>query len=130
MSIESINLRKQLSISDRNTDIPFTPSNSWILTEEDKDVFLNLTFGWIQAFFDQTLGDAPVLAVFSGLRNADGTPQANYVRFAYSGERVKFKGCGILSEGKDCRGVTITSLPIGNAATTDLTQVVVYGGSY
>lgn len=130
MTVERTNLQKQLSISDRNTDIAFTPSNSWILTEDDKDTFFKLTFGWIQAFFDESLTEPPVLAVYSGVTNADGTPQANYVRFAYSGERVKFKGCGILSEGNDCRGITITSLPIGNTQTTDLTEVVVYGGAY
>jgi hypothetical protein len=130
MSLEPNALESQLSITDRNTDIPFTPSQSWILTEEDKDTFIGPTFGWIQAFFHDTLTENPQLAVFSGKKNLDGTRQANIVRFAFSGERVKFKGCGILTSGKDCRGVTITSAPIGNSPTTDLLQVIVEGGAY
>lgn len=133
MTIERNAKTKGLSINDRNTDIPFTPSNSWILTEADKDKLdLELTFGWIQAFFDNTLTENPVLAVYSGKSNdSDGSPQANIIQFAYSGERVKFKGNGILSSGKDCRGVTITSLPIDpESPTTSFLRVIVQGGMY
>lgn len=130
MSLEPNAREYQLNIGDRNTDIPFTPSQSWILTEADKDTFIGPTFGWIQAFFDNSLGVNPELAVYAGKTNSDGSRQANIIRFAYSGERVKFKGCGILSSGKDCRGVTIISTPIGVTPGTDLLQVIVYGGAY
>lgn len=130
MSVERSALQKQLDIQDRNTDIPFTASCTWSLTEADKDVFQKLTFGWIQAFFDDTLGVNPELVVFSGNYNADNTKQGNLIRFAYSGERVKFKGNMILSSADDCRGVTITSTPIGSTGTTDLLKVIAYGGAY
>lgn len=129
MSVEKSALKDQLDINNRNTDIPFTPSCSWSLTEEDKDVFGKLTFGWIQAFFDNTLSVNPELVVFAGKYNDDGSKQGNLIRFAYSGERVKVKGNMILSTAKDCRGITIASTPIGNTGTTDLLKVIAYGGN-
>jgi len=130
MSIEKSALKNQLDIGNRNTDIPFTSSCSWSLTETDKDIFFSLTFGWIQAFFDLTLSVNPEIVVYSGKLNDNGSKQGNLIRFAYSGERVKFKGNGILSTANDCRGVSISSLPIGNVLTSDFLKVIAYGGNY
>lgn len=130
MTVEKSALQNQLDIQNRNTDIPFTSSCSWSLTEGDKDTFFGLTFGWIQAFFDDTLGVNPELVISSGKLNSDNSKQGNLIRFAYSGERVKFKGNGILSEADDCRGITIASTHIGNTGTTDLLKVIAYGGNY
>lgn len=130
MSVESVTLKNMLDINNRNTDIPFTSSCSWSLTEADKDTFFKLTFGWIQAFFDNTLTVNPQLVIYSGLMNLDGSRQGNLIRFAYSGERVKFKGLGILSIGDDCRNISNESTPIGNTGATDLLKVIAYGGNY
>lgn len=129
MTVERSALQNQLDILNRNTDIPFTPSISWSLVEADKDVFM-MTFGWIQAFFDDTLAVNPELVVYSGKLNDDGSRQGNLIRFAFSGERVKFKGNMILSSADDCRNVTIQSIPIGNTANSDLLKVIAYGGNY
>jgi len=130
MTVEKNVIKDQIDIRDRNTDIPFTPSYSFSLTEDDKDTFFEIPFHWIQAFFDNTLGVNPELVIYAGALNADNTKQGNLVRFSYSGERVKIKGRGILSTADDCRGVTITSTPIGNTGTTDLLKVIAYGGAY
>jgi hypothetical protein len=129
MTVERSALINQLDILNRNTDIPFTASCTWSLTEADKDAFFGLTFGWLQAFFDNALGVNPQLVVFAGKYNEDGSKQGNIVPFAFSGEKVKIKGNGILSTGKDCRGVTWTSVPIGETGTTDLLRVIAWGGN-
>lgn len=130
MTVEKNVIKNQIDIRDRNTDIPFTPSYTYSLLEADKDTFFKIPFHWIQAFFDNTLSVNPELVIYTGEINSDGSKQGNLVRFSYSGERIKIKGLGILTSADDCRGVTITSTPIGNTGTTDLLKVVAWGGAY
>lgn len=124
------NFLSGLSITDRNTDIPFFPNVTWILEEADLDAKNLPTFNWIQAFYDSsTLSGTPNLAVFTGAYHDDGvTPIVAYVPFAYSGERVNIKGNGIFSTGEDIRGVTITTTPLGADPATDILKVVAWGG--
>lgn len=117
-----------LSTSDRNTDIPFFPNQNWNLTNADFGDKSLPVFNYIQAFFDETLQDVPYLCVYSGSDRDDGTPVLSQVRFAYSGERVQIKGKGIFASGTNVRNQSVTSLPIGNAPTTDLLEVIAYGG--
>jgi hypothetical protein len=118
-----------LNITDRNTDIPFFPNISWNFTSADFGVIANIpTFSWIQAFFDNTLTEVPVLSVFTGSYREDGTPILSEVTFAYSGEMRNCKGCGIFSTGKNIRNQNVSSLDIGGSATTTFSKVVAWGG--
>jgi hypothetical protein len=116
-----------LSISDRNTDVPFFPNITFNFTNSDFGVQGIPTFSWIQAFFDSTFTGIPTLVVGVGYDNS-GNLIVSQVRFAYSGERINIKGQGIYTTGTNIRGQTVTSTPIGSTLTTDLTQVIAYGG--
>lgn len=116
-----------ISIGQYNRELPFFPNKSYVLTSADMGNLNLPAFMWIEAYFDPNNVSAPRLAVWGGHYNADGSPQVNIVRFAYSGQTKVFKGKGILASGVDCRGVTQISTTIG-ADPADLTQVIVYGG--
>lgn len=119
---------ENLSVSDRNTDMPFFPSLTWNLTNADFGVKTLPTFNYIQAFFDATLTDPPYLCVYSGNNHTDGSPILSQVRFAYSGEKIQIKGKGIFASGTNIRDQAVTSLPIGSTPTDDLLEVIAYGG--
>lgn len=126
---------QDILITDRNTGLPYFPSSTWTILEADKVTAATLpgsalpAFDWIQAFYDaEDLGTAAQLAIWSGAFDALGNPIVSLVRFAYSGERINFKGKAIFTTGTDRRGVVITSTPIGNTAATDLLEVIAYGG--
>lgn len=122
---------QQLNIGDRNTELPFFPSENWDLLEADKGNITLPTFNWIQAFYDVTqLSATPELAVWSGNNDVNGNPIVNRVRFPFSGAMIPFKGKAIFSSGTNIRGQTVTSAPIGNTPTTDLLKVVAWGGMY
>jgi hypothetical protein len=118
---------EDLSNADRNTDIPFFPNLSWNLTSSDFGNKGLATFNYIQAFFDNTLDEIPYICVYAGDRD-DGTPILSQVRFAYSGEKVQIKGKGIFESGTNIRGQAVSSTPIGDSPTTDLSEVIAYGG--
>jgi len=131
MTIEANVIKNQIDIRDRNTDIPFTPSYTYSFLEADKDTFFKIPFHWIQAFFVPTGFTAnPELVIYGGELNANNSKQGSLVRFAYSGERIKIKGLGILSTAADCRGVTVTSIPIGGATNASFSKVIAWGGAY
>lgn len=119
-----------LSISDRNTDIPFFPNLTYNFLNADFGVVSPSipTFNWIQAFFDSTFTGIPTLCIGTGGFNSAGAPIVSQVRFAYSGERINIKGQSIYASGVNIRGQTVTSTPIGAVLTTDLIQVIAYGG--
>ncbi len=120
-----------ISVTDRNTDIPFFPNITYNFLNADYDVIDPIdipAFSWIQAFFDSGLLVAPTICVYTGNRDENDDPILSQVRFAYSGERINIKGMGIFSTGKNWRGQTVTSVPIGAATTTNLLQVIAYGG--
>lgn len=131
-------LTQALSLDDNNKELPYFSSSSWNLKNTD---FLNGSlpilsnnklpvFNWIQAFFDSTLAVVPYLAIWSGATDSTtGLPIVNKVRFAYSGDKVEVKGVAILTSGTDLRGDTVTSTPIGATLTTDLLEVIAWGGS-
>jgi len=126
MSAESIVKRKQASITDRNTDIPFFPSVSWELTADDYGNNTLPTFFWIQAFVDTESFTGPINVVVQG---ADNEYQS-IVRIPYSGAMVPFKGKTILASGTDFRGNELTATPIGDDESTDIVELRVYGGNY
>lgn len=130
--MQNPNAPQHLEVTQRNTELPFFPSISWPLIESDKGNFTLPTFHWIQAFFNSTtLTEEPVLAIWSGKYASDGvTKIVSPVRFAFSGERINFKGKAIVATGVDIFGNTVTSLVIGSDATTDFSAVIAYGGSY
>lgn len=120
-----------LNITNRNSELPFFPSENWYLTEESKGNLLLPTFSWLQAFFDaENITVAPQLAVWSGQYHANGDPVLSVVRFAYSGERVNFKGKAVFAAGTNILNQVVTSAVIGETATTDLLQVIAWGGAY
>lgn len=128
-------MQQDLNIIDRNTEMPFFPSITWSFLNSDIITTLPgnfvAPFTWIQAFFDPTLSVAATLAIWNGLYQSDGvTPMLNGIRFAYSGERINIKGIALFSTGTDRRGATVTSVPIGSSLTTQLSQVIAYGGMY
>lgn len=120
-----------LSVTDRNTDIPFFPNVTYNLFAADFGVInstLIPTFSWIQAFFDVSLAAAPYLCIYTGYNDSLGNPIVSRIRFAYSGERINIKGCGIAATGTNIRGQTVSSTPIGDILASDLTEVIAYGG--
>jgi hypothetical protein len=127
---------KQINKIDPNITIPFIPSVSWkingtdVIDPQTTSVYSKKGnyFSYIRATFDATQVTDPVLAVYSGNDRADGTPIVSPVEFAFSGERVQFKGIFILTEGQDINGNTITSTAIGNTPATDIKSVTAYGG--
>lgn len=122
---------QDIQITSRNTEVPFFPNLSWNLTEASKGLLNLPTFNWIQAFFDaQSLTVPAQLVIWSGNSFSDGTPIVSKVRFAYSGERINFKGKVIYDSGADRFGNTINSSTIGDNETTDLLEVIAYGGMY
>ena len=118
-----------LSVTDRNTDIPFFPNQTWNLVSADFGMTNLPTFNYIQAFYDPSLTEVPQLALFTGSYSAPGVPILSLVRFAYSGERIQIKGSGIFLTGVNIRGQSISSTQIGSTPTTQLSQVIAYGGS-
>lgn len=116
-----------LSVNDRNTDIPFFPSITYNLLNADFGVLVP-TFSWIQAFFSPDLTVAPTLCVYGGWNHADGTPILSEIQFAFSGERINIKGCAIYASGTNIRDQAVTSTPIGSSVTTQITNVIAYGG--
>jgi len=131
MAVSQTSLLSNISLTDRNTDIPFFPNISYNLTNDDFGVIdpINMpAFQWIQAFFDDTLDARPQLCVFTGAYDTLGAPILSQVTFAYSGHMIQIKGMGIFSFGKNWRGQSITSTPIGSTASTNLLLVTVYGG--
>lgn len=117
-----------ISVGQYNREVPFFPNKSYVITAADVGNLYLPAFMWIEAYFNAATVTDPHLAVWGGHYNADGTPQVNLVRFAYSGQMKQFKGKGILSSGTDCRGVNQTSTAIGSDPA-NLTQVIVYGGA-
>lgn len=106
--------------------ISFLPSSSWNIAAADYDKNTKAPFSWLQVFWDTaTFTDTPVLAVWSGQYQTDGTtPLVNPVYFAFPGERVFFKGKIIYTTGTDRYGNTITSTPFAS-----LERIVAYGGN-
>lgn len=125
MTAEALAKRHQISINNRNTDVPFFFSNSWQLTADDYGVSL-LTFNWLQAFVDTTLFSGPIYLVYQGVDNA----YQSILRFPYSGAIMPVKGNVILASGTDWRGNAITATPIGDNESTEIIEVIAYGGNY
>lgn len=134
-------MNQDLNILSNNASIPFYPSITWEYVNSDiilegtapgHYIASGLTFSWIQAFFDQdNITDPAKLAIWSGRIAADGvTPVLSLVRFAYSGERINIKGNALFTSGVNIKGQLVSSSPIGSVATTDLQQVIAYGGMY
>jgi hypothetical protein len=127
---------EQINKIDPNITIPFIPSVSWeilstdVIDPQTTSVYSKKGnyFSYIQAFFDAAQVTNAILAVYSGHDDASGNPIVSPVRFAFSGERVQFKGIFILTEGQDINGNTITSTVIGNTSATDITSAYAYGG--
>ena len=129
---------QNLSLTDRNTDIPFFPSLTWNFTNSDIITTLSQlqgvqpynTFNWIQAFFNAaSIAVAPQLAIWGGGYHSDGiTPILSGITFAYSGERINIKGQVLFTTGTNIRGQTVNSTPIGSTPTADLLLVTAYGG--
>lgn len=117
-----------LSVTDRNTDIPFFPNITWNLESADFGNIKLPTFSWIQVFFDESLATTPELAIFTGNFTDAGVAILSGVRFAYSGERVNIKGSGIFASGTNIRGQAVSSTTIGSNPAADLQQVIAYGG--
>lgn len=131
MTVSTTSLLSNISVTDRNTDIPFFPNITYNLLNADYGIIDPVAipaFSWIQAFFDSTLGVAPEICVFTGAFDTLGAPILSQVRFAYSGERINIKGSGIFATGKNWRGQTVTSTPIGSTLNANLTKVIAYGG--
>lgn len=126
MTAETIAKRKGISISNRNTDVPFFPSISWELTADDYGVNTLLTFNWIQAFVDTASFSGPIYLVVQG----EDDEFQSLIRFPYSGACMQFKARTILASGFDWRGNAITATPIGDNEATDIVQVIAYGGNY
>ncbi len=124
MTAESIAAANQIDINNRNTDVPFFPSNSWELTADDYGNEKLQTFNWIQAFVDDSFS-GPIYLVVQG---RDEEFQS-LIRFPYSGAMVPFKGKSILDSGTNWRGTAITGTPIGSNEATDIVEVIVYGGN-
>jgi len=123
--------KNQINKSDPNITLPFYPSSSWELKaanviSDNTKISANALpfFNYIQAFFGAGVTNA-TLAIFSGNYFDDETPIVSPVRFAFSGERVNFKGQLILASGKDILGNTITTTAIGSG----ITNVYAYGGT-
>jgi hypothetical protein len=112
-----------IPIGDKNSLVPFCPSRSWeyVITGDDSQL-ANPTvapFFWIQAFFT---GDAPAkLVTQSAQKKADGTFECEPIVFAYSGERVFFKGKTLVNSGVDRYGRTVTM-------SETIASVYAYGG--
>lgn len=124
-----MNFSSDLSIVDRNTDIPYFPCSSWGLTQDDFGKTNLLTFNYIQAFYDTTLGVNPALCVWSGRYvNGTQTPILSKIQFAFSGHMIQFKGNGIFLSGVDIRGNAVSSIPIGGDPTSEFLEVIAYGG--
>ncbi len=131
-------MSKDLNVLQNNGSVPYFPSLTWeyqnsdlITTGEIPMGGFIMTFNWIQAFFDSTISVPPELVIYSGRTLPDGiTPIVSRIRFAYSGERINIKGNALYQSGEDIRGTTVTSTPIGAAPTTDISQVIAYGGMY
>lgn len=117
-----------LSLTDRNTDIPFFPSSTWNLVSNDFGKINLPTFSWIQAFYDASLAAEPLLAIFTGNFTDAGVPILSEVRFAYSGERINIKGSGIFVSGLNNRGQAVSSTTIGVNPVADLSRVIAWGG--
>lgn len=115
---------KDLGITTDNVLLPFIPGKSWPIVSGDVGDLSMPTFNWIQAFWESSFTDPAILAVWSGDYNDAGVMIVNPIRFAYSGERVVFKGKVILANGVDRFGNTVTSSAIG----TDLSAVYGFGG--
>lgn len=116
---------KDLSIEGENALIPFLPSSAWEISAYATTAQQSaITFNWIQAFFDAETTPAPVLAIYSGKDNENGAPILSPVYFAYSGERVFFKGCLILDTGVDRFGNAVASTAIGS-----FDKIIAYGGN-
>jgi hypothetical protein len=87
---------------------------------------VSYNFNWIQAFFDATaLGSKkPTIVV------GTGHDFQSSITFAYSGERVLFRGNQLLQGGFDMKGNAITSLPINASSAGDsFLAMKIYGGS-
>lgn len=125
MTAEAIAKRKGISISNRNTDVPFCPSISWNLDQTDYGNETLLTFNWIQAFVDTSFSGQIKLVV-----QGENEEFQSLIRFPYSGALMPFKGRSILASGVDWRGRAITSTPIGSNAGTEIAEVIAYGGNY
>lgn len=119
---------EQISVTSRNTELPFFPNATYNLLEADKGKIDLPAFSWIQAFFDATFSGTPQLAIFTGYTFPDGSPLLSLVRFAYSGERINIKGSGIFASGQNVRNQAVISTVIGAVLTDDLSQVIAYGG--
>jgi len=134
MAVAAGSTLSNISVTDRNTDIPFFPNITYNLLNDDYGVIDPVripTFSWIQAFYDSAptgLTVAPTICVYTGNLDENDDPILSQVRFAYSGERINIKGMGIFSTGKNWRGQTVTSVPIGASTTLNLLQVIAYGG--
>lgn len=115
-----------------NTQVPYFPSYSWGLTSSDFGVPDLWVFNWIQAFWDvNDFAATPKLVISNGERDANNDLICSLVQFAYSGERVNFKGKIILASGTDRRGNAITSTPINASSPADsFINVIAYGGNY
>lgn len=125
MTAEAIAKRKGISISNRNTDVPFCPSISWNLDQNDYGNETLLTFNWIQAFVDTSFSGQIRLVV-----QGENEEFQSLIRFPYSGALMPFKAKSILASGVDWRGKVITSTPIGSNAGTEIAEVIAYGGNY
>lgn len=121
-----------IDINSRNTEVPYFPSSGYELFNADFGDVTLPTFNWIQATFDAAaITVSPQLVVWSGDIDPDtGAYISTLVLFAYSGERINFKGKAILATGTDVRGNSITSTPIGATAASDLARVLTYGGMF
>lgn len=124
MTAESIAARNQIDITNRNTDVPFFPSNSWELTAADYGNELLQTFNWIQAFVDDAFS-GPIYLVVQGANEEF----QSLIRFPYSGAMVQFKGKSILATGTNWRGTAITATLIGADEATEIVEVIAYGGN-
>lgn len=131
-------MSKDLNITQNNGSVPYFPSLTWTYRNSDlittgkipQGGFI-MTFNWIQAWYDQTLGTPPQLLVYSGRTFDDGvTPILSLIRFSWSGEKINIKGNALYASGLDIRSQAVTSTPIGNAPTTDLSTVLAFGGMY
>ena len=128
-----------LNITQNNASVPYIVSSMWnyinsdIIVDHDDVYELDpkLTFSYLQGFYDSSLSVTPVLAVWSGQTNPDGSLILNEVQFAYSGQPIQIKGIALIASGNDIRNTAIVSRPINAAApTTSFLKVKAWGGMY
>lgn len=117
-----------ISITDRNTDIPFFPNQTYNIVASDYDTNLPV-FNWIQAFFDSSFAEVPQLAVFTGAFHDDGSPILSGIEFAYSGHMIQIKGMGIFEAGTNIRDQSVSSVLVNPSSPTDsFRKIIAYGG--